>query len=1319
MIFIDYNMKFKCVLMASLILAILMVGAVSAADTTFQDIIPDADDGSLEIDQDSYGVSENSFINLAEEIESAGTVLDLNHDYAFNNETDNKSGIAIVKDNFVLNGNGRTINGNNQSRIFNITANNVTLCNLVLTGGNAKEGGAIYSTGALTLKNVTFIANYATEYGGAVLFETNLTLNCNNTRFIDNYGGKSSSLYVERGNVTLYNSYITSKVFSKRGQMVFQNSRVHVENTTFINISASYTPAFLAINFKEFYIINSKFINLRANTSAGALCVKNGGDVYIKDCEFINTSSSKNAGAILADIAGTSNTEGSVTIVDTIFKDTYSEFGGAYLQLGGNLLLDNTEFTNGHAVYNGGSVYLSWVQAVINNCTFASNGVEIFEGYPTYGGAIFSDISILIIDNSRFINNTAGAGSAVYAYDTSYCIANSLFENNTNPIYTFFDGQSILEDNIYINDGNISTDNEFYVSIVDGQGMQLTLINSTANVTDIPSSFDLRDYGWVTPVRNQGWMGACWTFSMTAALESSLLKATGISADFSENNMQNTMMRYSIYGIPGLSEGGLNIAGSSYLLSWLGAFPQDADTYDELGKISPVITTPYDVHVQDVMLVPNDEIPNGTQMKLAIMKYGALDVGYFDQSSHDEKSLYFNSKTYAQYINVTKDVDHEASVVGWDDNFPKEKFLITPPGDGAWIIKNSRGDDWGDGGYMYVSYYDKSFTRSTEISNYATAILFENTEPYNKNYQYDISWSGYFLSSGRNNVSYCNLFEALDDDYIAAVGTYFNQSGISYEVEIYVNDELKLTQEGVSPYYGYHTIKLNEYIPVKKGDIFKAVVTSNAMPCLFFFDSRIYYTENISFACLDGVTWEDCYYEDAIACLKVYTIDETKHNTSLVAAYDDEKGVLTATLTDEEGNAIEGADVGFKVGDDTYAAKTDSEGQVVLLTEDFAPGTYSAAIYYEGDFGYCPSEATCDFTVKADIAFDAVHDVGADELIVTFTNNATGKPVSGAYLSVQIEDENATVKTNSKGQVKVSTADLPYGEYTATFSYAGNAKYNPLLASIDFNTKDEIDISAVYDAEKNEIIATLINNATGKYVSNAKVNVNLNGEDYTVKTNSKGQIKVLTADLPLGKYTATISYAGNSKYNPASTSIDVDVKTKVIVTDIYGDSDKLVASLTNGETGNPIANANMVVEINGVSTTVKSNSKGKISVDTSDLGLDSYDVTISYPGNSKYNPSSATAAIDLNKANMLITYVYDAESQELTATLKNSKTGKAVSNANMVVDINGIESTYKADNKGQIILSTIDWAPGTHVGTISYDGNSKYNSISAAFKVDV
>jgi C1A family cysteine protease len=70
--------------------------------------------------------------------------------------------------------------------------------------------------------------------------------------------------------------------------------------------------------------------------------------------------------------------------------------------------------------------------------------------------------------------------------------------------------------------------------------------NGTRDVV-LPSRYDLRDYGFVTPVKDQGQYGNCWAFATMAALESYLLKFENVSYnlsanwDFSENNLKNVM----------------------------------------------------------------------------------------------------------------------------------------------------------------------------------------------------------------------------------------------------------------------------------------------------------------------------------------------------------------------------------------------------------------------------------------------------------------------------------------------------------------------------------------------------------------------------------------------------------------------------------------------------------------------------------------------------------------------------------------------------------------------------------------------------------
>ena len=56
--------------------------------------------------------------------------------------------------------------------------------------------------------------------------------------------------------------------------------------------------------------------------------------------------------------------------------------------------------------------------------------------------------------------------------------------------------------------------------------------------------FNLNDLGLVTPVRNQGSMGACWAFGAAGAFESAFLIATNITLDISENNIQNMGLKH-------------------------------------------------------------------------------------------------------------------------------------------------------------------------------------------------------------------------------------------------------------------------------------------------------------------------------------------------------------------------------------------------------------------------------------------------------------------------------------------------------------------------------------------------------------------------------------------------------------------------------------------------------------------------------------------------------------------------------------------------------------------------------------------------------
>jgi hypothetical protein len=119
-----------------MLVLIMSAGAVCAADadgvmaSDNQDILETAQD-------DVSGADEpKTFTDLKNDVFNSEDVFDVVYDYKFNNASDKSGFINVGKDNFIINGNGHTIDANNQSAIFNITARNVTVNNLTLTNAN-------------------------------------------------------------------------------------------------------------------------------------------------------------------------------------------------------------------------------------------------------------------------------------------------------------------------------------------------------------------------------------------------------------------------------------------------------------------------------------------------------------------------------------------------------------------------------------------------------------------------------------------------------------------------------------------------------------------------------------------------------------------------------------------------------------------------------------------------------------------------------------------------------------------------------------------------------------------------------------------------------------------------------------------------------------------------------------------------------------------------------------------------------------------------------------------------------------------------------
>ncbi len=1086
-------------IMIVMLILIMSVGAVCAADDISDEII--SDDGSeiLESTQDdviSVGESQ-SFSQLDNEVKSAtGNYLELNTDYKFNETTDNPIGIFIETDNFILDGKGHTIDANNQARALIVKGNNVTINNLTIINANADEGSAliIAQNCSLTTNNINI--DNCSSPKGVIFVNYNGAYTSNNDKITDSTS-PAGVITMFTGTATFNNALMmSSKALSWGFIYGLEGSNVTILNSVFANTTSNYST--VVKTDKSLKIKNTTFVNLYANFTAGAVAFKMGIGAEIENCTFENVSSSKNGGAIFVDAYSAEYMP--VTIANSTFVDCYSGFGGAILTLGANIIIENCNFTNNAALFDGGAIYSSHSVMNISNSIFDGNGgYSSVVGRDSYGGAIYSDADVLNVFDSKFNNNFAQTGSALYLYDSNYDIENNEFNNNSdlnvtyNDIYTAFEKEkATLKNNTYSGENTTSLNNELYETIIDIPGAEIELIENSIDVTTLPSKFDLRDWNWVTPVKNQGAMSSCWAFSASAPLESAILRYLGISMSLSENNIQNIGLEYSKYGVNIMKETGIQTVAGAYALAWFGVFSSEYDAYDQLGKVSPLIAPASAIHFQDMVIIPaRKNATDNDLIKEAVLKYGAVGVGYATGSGP-----YINGSS--QYCYDDLPLDHGVTIIGWDDNYPKEMFFKTPPGDGAWIIKNSWGEAAGDQGYYYISYYDVNFsTKST-----ATAFILNNTVQYNKNYQTDVM--GIIDYSNATNT-YMNTYEALENDAIAAVGTYFNESDINYTVEIYVNDILKYTQSGVSPFSGFHTIQLDTYIPIKKGDIFAAKIISNSVPKSL--NSRLHYLANSSQYLLND-NWVDASLENATCVLKVYTVELPIYTEDLVKIYkNDSKFEVNIGAANES--------VIFEINGKNYTRTSDENG-TARMAINLSPGNYTIKTTF--------NDTTVENTITVLPTLIAENLVkyyrNASQFYITLVDSE-GNLVAGQNITMNINGVFYTRVTNENGTARLNI-NLPQGEYilTAVDPLTGlQMSYNITVLP----TLNATDLEMKYN-DGSTFNATVLD-GQGNPLTNAVVTFNINGEFYNRTSDSSG-IARLNINLIAGEYIITSEYDG-------------------------------------------------------------------------------------------------------------------------------------------------------------------------------------------------
>lgn len=194
-------------------------------------------------------------------------------------------------------------------------------------------------------------------------------------------------------------------------------------------------------------------------------------------------------------------------------------------------------------------------------------------------------------------------------------------------------------------------------------------------LSSIPSEWDWRDYGVVSPVKNQGTCGSCWAFSSAGAVESAYAIATNKSVvSLSEQEL-----------IDCASKDGCGGGFMDNAFHWIETHKGLCleKEYPYIGRDGVCKRCTPMVRVKDYVDVPKN---SHDALLKALLKQPIAIAIEADQYAFQ---MYRGGVMKGR---CGTNLDHGVLLVGYG----------TEDGDDYWLIKNSWGVEWGDNGYIKI-----------------------------------------------------------------------------------------------------------------------------------------------------------------------------------------------------------------------------------------------------------------------------------------------------------------------------------------------------------------------------------------------------------------------------------------------------------------------------------------------------------------------------------------------------------------------------------------------------------------------------------------
>ena len=570
---------------------------------------------------------------------------------------------------------------------------------------------------------------------------------------------------------------------------------------------------------------------------------------------------------------------------------------------------------------------------------------------------------------------------------------------------------------------------------------------------------------YITAIKDQNPYGTCWAHAAMASAEADLWKKglADSTIDLSEWQLAYFFFHTVEDPLGGTAGDSVTVVTDSSVEDYLDrGGNQQLATYRlaTWQGVTQEVDAPYSTVYNDRTKTLDDSLAYGKDVyhlenaywvsmkdrdvvKQLIMQYGACAASYYHASAYyNSTSQWYRSEPLAEYKPTGTTTNHAITIVGWDDNYSKDNFgTYKPSSDGAWLCKNSWGEDWSKDGLFYISYED-----APNLNGTATFFDYGAGDNYDYNYQYDggVGTASYSVANA------ANIYTANSAETLKAVGIYTNDVQYTCTIKIYksctggpISGMLVSTQTVTEPYAGFHTIVLDTPVDLEAGDTYSVVVcqTSASSSPKVQVDSSFSWSwltgvssakTGQSFISSNGSYWQDVSSSGYNCRIKAYT---DKRDTTTPADVKVSRITLSAstglTLTKGQTQKLTATVAPANATNQTVAWST-SDKNVATVSENglvTAKSAGTATITCTAQDG-SNVKATCKVTVTVPVSGIQLSQTSAaltvgDTLTLTKTiypSDATNQAVTwtSSAVSVASVDSNGKITAKTAGSAVIT-----------------------------------------------------------------------------------------------------------------------------------------------------------------------------------------------------------------------------------------------------------------------------------------------------------